>query len=224
MEISQVAYERVSAETHHSEEGEDTSFSYQRESLTITGFSQESSRVDLSQPTPDEVAEEPQPLPEVPAYRLSEEDAQRLRDTLQNELLSYKEQIIKHFIEQNGGTVQDSEPVENDPEVAALEARMPDYWSAENTAQRIVDFATSFLSAFEGENSEFFSIIRGAIEDGIGEAKALLGNLPGPVGKLIDKTHRLVFEKLDAVEAQLKADSKPQPDQPAAEESISLVA
>jgi hypothetical protein len=140
---------------------------------------------------------------------LSPEEGEELRKQLKQELIDYKEEIIKSFVEAHGGDWKKA-GVENtdDAEVAELESKMPEYWNAENTSQRIVDFATSFLSAFEGEDkSEFFKKIRAAIQDGFDQALGELGQLPGAVGKLVDKTHRLVYEKLDAFEAQFMAEA-----------------
>ncbi len=131
---------------------------------------------------------------------LTPEEGEKLRKSLKDELVSYKEEIIKSFIEANGGTWNDINETVSDTEVEELEAKMPEYWSAENTAQRIVDFATSFFSNYKGDPSEFVQKIRSAIEDGFGQALSELGELPGPVGKLINKTHKLVFEKLDQFE------------------------
>src|SRR3989339_152790 len=125
--------------------------------------------------------------------------------------MDYKKQIIRAFIKSQGGEVTPEE----DPEVAALEAKMPEYWNADNTSQRIVDFATSFLSSFSGENSEFFKTIKGAIEEGFKQAKDILGNLPGPVGKLIQKTYDLTMQKLDKYEQDLAAQNTQQSVQPA---------
>ena len=75
---------------------------------------------------------------------------------------------------------------------------LPDYWSADKTAQRIVDFATSFLSAFKGSGDEFLSTMKDAIEKGFSQAKDISGDLPSPIGKLVEKTHALVNDKIDA--------------------------
>ncbi|MBL8026907.1 MAG: DUF5610 domain-containing protein [Fibrobacteres bacterium] len=138
---------------------------------------------------------------------LTPEEGEKLRSSLKQELIDYKEELLKKFVEANGGDWKDIDPTTGevtDEDVTALEAQMPEYWSAENTAQRIVDFATSFFSSYEGEDAaEFFKKARAAIEDGFGQALKELGELPGVVGKLIDKTHRLISEKLDAFEKQV---------------------
>jgi hypothetical protein len=75
---------------------------------------------------------------------------------------------------------------------------LPEYWNAENTSQRIVDFATSFLSAFKGRGEEFLSMMKDAIDQGFSQAKDMFGDVPNAVGQLTDKTHALVMDKLDA--------------------------
>jgi hypothetical protein len=152
-------------------------------------------------------------------YLMSPEQAEKFRTGLKNELLAYKEQLIKSITDPNG--VQSAKPGE-DAEVSALEAAMPEYWNAENTSQRIVDFATSFLSSFDGENSDFFKRIKAAIEDGFKQAKDALGNLPGPVGKLVSKTYDLTMDKLDKIEREASGGNS-QSAQPA-QESFSAVA
>lgn len=150
-------------------------------------------------------------------YLLSPEEASRFRNQLKQELFDYKEALIKSLVESKGGKFQTVNipgvPAGGD-EVADLEALMPEYWSAENTSQRIVDFATSFFSAFEGEASDFFKTIKEAIKEGFGQAKDQLGELPGTVGKLVNKTFDLTMEKLDAYErevaAQKTAEQQPQ--------------
>jgi hypothetical protein len=75
---------------------------------------------------------------------------------------------------------------------------LPEYWNAENTSQRIVDFATSFLSAFKGSGADFLNTIKDAIDQGFSQAKDMFGDVPDAVGQLTDKTHALVMDKLDA--------------------------
>jgi len=130
-------------------------------------------------------------------YQMSPEQAEKFRKGLNDELLRYKELLIKSITDPDG--ILDTE---QDDEVAALEAKMPEYWNADNTSQRIVDFAASFLSSFEGENSEFFKRIKAAIEEGFKQAKDMLGELPGAVGGLVQKTYDMTMDKLDAIERE----------------------
>lgn len=79
-------------------------------------------------------------------------------------------------------------------------ADVPEYWNAENTSDRLVDFAMSFRSlANDLDDESYVNTIRNAIEEGFKQAKATLGNLPGPSGKLFNDTYNLTMEKLDKV-------------------------
>jgi hypothetical protein len=157
---------------------------------------------------------------------LTPEEGEKLRTRLKIELFSYKEALIKSLFK--GGDHKPLEAIqipEEDLEIKDLEAKIPVYWNAENTSQRIVDFATSFLSAFKGESSEFFKTIKGAIETGFKAAKDMLGELPGPVGKLIDKTYRLTMEKLGNIEQQTASAPNPvQAENSSAKPNIDVVA
>ncbi len=75
------------------------------------------------------------------------------------------------------------------------EIQVPEYWNAENTSQRIVDFATSF---FQGEGgSEYGKMMIEAVKKGFEEANQILGDLPGGVGELASETQALTLQKLD---------------------------
>ncbi|HON12136.1 MAG TPA: DUF5610 domain-containing protein, partial [Chitinispirillaceae bacterium] len=77
------------------------------------------------------------------------------------------------------------------------EIEVPEYWNAENTSQRIVDFATSFFDSFKGAGIDFLNTIKAAIEKGFSEARGMLGAVPKSVSDLTDRTYELVMEKLD---------------------------
>lgn len=125
----------------------------------------------------------------------STDDMNKIIDFLKQQFQSMREELIKSFIESQGGQVADtSTPVQTGKTQAAA---VPEYWNAENTSQRIVDFATQFLDAFKGSGSEFLTAIKNAIDDGFKQAKDLLGNLPDNVNTLVSDTHDLVMQKLD---------------------------
>lgn len=80
------------------------------------------------------------------------------------------------------------------------------YFSPENTANRIYNFATSFYETFlagtgkedsEASRQEYKDIIGSAIDEGFGQALDILGDLPDEVSSQIQTTHDLIFEKLD---------------------------
>lgn len=83
--------------------------------------------------------------------------------------------------------------------------QLQNYFSPENTAQRILDVATSFfgiseIAKAEGDNEasrqKFADFIGGAINEGFRLARDILGDLPDEVSTGIEKTHSLVFTGL----------------------------
>ncbi|MDO5575779.1 MAG: DUF5610 domain-containing protein [Fibrobacter sp.] len=80
-----------------------------------------------------------------------------------------------------------------------------DYWNAENTSQRIVDFAVSFFGSFKGSSEEYLETIKDAISKGFSQAKEMLGELPDSVTELTNSTYDLVMEKLDTWFAGIKS-------------------
>lgn len=117
-----------------------------------------------------------------------------------NELMSHvKDQItqkgewmIKKFDEKHGEKSNDVENSESEPVL-----NIPEYWNAQNTSGRIVDFSISFFGSFKGTKEEFYSRVKNAIEDGFNQAKEILGKLPSQVADLTDQTYDLVMKKLD---------------------------
>lgn len=106
-----------------------------------------------------------------------------------------------------------TEGTENADGADAL-AAVNEYFNPENTAQRIVDFAASFFSAFSGNHADetdtgklqndFTKLMRDAIEQGFQEARAMLGDFyeqdtPGFITDTIGQTYDLVQQKLDAL-------------------------
>ncbi len=81
-----------------------------------------------------------------------------------------------------------------------------EYWTPENTAQRIVDGSTAFFTAFQAANPDlegealvdrFIDVVGGGVTQGFEEAKGLLGDmkvLEGSIADNIDKTYALVQE------------------------------
>lgn len=90
-----------------------------------------------------------------------------------------------------------------DNEVAA---EVPEEWNADNTSQRIVDFALSFRSQASGlTDEEYIDQVRSAIQQGFKLAKEDLGGLPGPSAKLFNDTYDAAMKKLDKVLADWNA-------------------
>jgi len=136
------------------------------------------------------------------------DDLRKLMEYVKDTLVSLKEEIMKGFVESHGGEYKETEIDET--EVAELEAAMPEYWNAENTSQRIVDFATSFFPLSKMSPEDYMTMMKEAIDLGFGQAKDESGELPSAVEGLMSKTHRLVMEKLQAW-----ADSMATPEQTA---------
>ena len=112
---------------------------------------------------------------------------------VRDQFMSLQQRLIESFIRSTGGEV-----AEETKTVEVKAAQVPDYWNAENTSQRIVDFATAFYASFEGQGEEFLDRIRSAIEEGFSQARHMMGSVPGPVAKLTSDTYELVMAKLDA--------------------------
>ena len=107
-------------------------------------------------------------------------------------MIDLKKDLLKSLIRKEGEDVQDNSEIPEENEL-----KIPEYWNAENTSQRIVDFATSFFKIFKGQGEEFLDSIKGAIEKGFSEARDALGELPDQISGLIGNTHDLVIKKLN---------------------------
>jgi hypothetical protein len=126
----------------------------------------------------------------------SSESWQKIIDEIKDEYIKMKGAIVdKMFGGNEDKTQQVSDPRAFD-ETKAISG-LPDYWNAENTSQRIVDFAVSFAGMFQGGDDKFVTMIKDAIEKGFSQAKDILGKMPDAVGKLTDKTYALVMDKID---------------------------
>jgi|GEM_PF-1179500 hypothetical protein len=133
----------------------------------------------------------------------SPDDWKKIIESIKDEYSKMKGQIVSALFGKDdtaqpggamsSGTVEDPKAFDETKAIPGL----PDYWSADKTAQRIVDFATSFLSEFKGNGDEFVGMIKDAIEKGFSQAKDIFGDMPGPIDKLTAKTHALVMDKID---------------------------
>jgi hypothetical protein len=126
----------------------------------------------------------------------SSEDWQKIIDQIKDEYVKMKGSIVTTMFGGSDGKAQEVSDPRKFDESKAIPG-LPEYWNAENTSQRIVDFATSFIGMFDGSDTEFVSMIKDAIEKGFSQAKDVLGNMPDEVSKLTDKTHALVMDKID---------------------------
>lgn len=115
-------------------------------------------------------------------------------EKIKDEFLSLKQAIIQKFIESLGGEMVDETEEAEYEEIEGL----PEYWNAENTSQRIVDFATSFYELAESTGKEYYEMMHNAIEEGFNQAMNMLGELPDEVNDLSHRTYELALEKLEA--------------------------
>lgn len=120
-------------------------------------------------------------------------------ENIKEQYLALQERIISRILDGiDGGNrepkVEEDAPASSTTEIPGL----PEYWNAENTSQRIVDFATSFYGLTESAGQDFYELMVGAIEEGFSQARGLLGKLPGAVDNLVTETHELTLQKLEA--------------------------
>jgi hypothetical protein len=122
----------------------------------------------------------------------SQEDIGKVIDFIKKEYEEMKSAVLKEFLKKMGGTIDETPETD-----AKKELNIPEFWNAENTSQRIVDFALQFYDGFQGVGEDFLQTIKDAIEKGFQEARDMLGELPDPVSGLITDTYDLVMQKLD---------------------------
>lgn len=89
-----------------------------------------------------------------------------------------------------------------------------EYWTPENTAKRIIEGSSAFLSGFQSAHPElegealidrFMDVIGGGISQGFTEAKGILGDLDvlkGDIADNIESTYSLVQDGLQAFRNQ----------------------
>jgi len=89
-------------------------------------------------------------------------------------------------------------------------ADVPEEWNADNTSQRIVDFAMQFRDAAKQSgmsDEDFMAQIKSAVQDGFRLAKNDLQDLPSSVAKLFNDTYQSTMDKLDKVLASWKSET-----------------
>lgn len=91
-------------------------------------------------------------------------------------------------------------------DVEALSNSMQDYFSPKNTANRILDFATSFFELSdaykkngdtEAARNEFAEMMKDAVQKGFDQALGSLGKLDQKTQDSIDETHDLIWKGFD---------------------------
>jgi hypothetical protein len=137
-------------------------------------------------------------------------DLQGDLEQLQNSVTTVSEQI-KVQLEQYYGLRNEEGDSSTDifypPEDSSAEDII-DFFSPENTANRILGFTTSFFDDYLGNHEDeseeenvngFTSLIGDAIKKGFEEAEEILGDFDqlGEIGETIQKTYQLVLEGLE---------------------------
>ncbi|MGL1903083.1 MAG: hypothetical protein OCC49_13165 [Fibrobacterales bacterium] len=92
-------------------------------------------------------------------------------------------------------------------------AEVPEFWNAENTAQRLVDFAMSFKGVAGIEDDvEYITEIRDAVEEGFRQAKGIIGTVDDSTHRLYNDTFELTMKKFDDLLAEASGPTQiPQP-------------
>jgi hypothetical protein len=134
----------------------------------------------------------------VDGANLSDKDWKALVDNIKQQYQKMREDMIRKFMDgvdgKIDGSTDESAPASTDQQIPGL----PEYWNAENTSQRIVDFALQFAGAFQGGDEEFMKAIKAAVDEGFKQAGDLFGDMPDAVSNLVSNTHDLVMKKFDA--------------------------
>lgn len=120
--------------------------------------------------------------------------------SIRNELDKLHKNVVKQFFERltgkessSGKKAEKTSEGVNDAEIADV----PEYWSAESTSLRIFEFSISFSGVSGLSDEEFAKKIRAAIDEGFAQARGMMGDVPGPVNNLVDKTYDLTMKKID---------------------------
>jgi len=130
--------------------------------------------------------------------------------TLQNSVRTVYDQV-KQQLQEYYGLSSDEEAIADSAMLPPEDASAQDlveFFSPENTASRIVDFATNFLGAYQGNHpddsendqvNQFTTMIGEAIKQGFDEAEDILGSFDelGEIGDNIQKTYDLVLTGLE---------------------------
>ena len=88
-------------------------------------------------------------------------------------------------------------------------AEVPEYWNADNTSQRIVDFAMSFFDVSDMDKKEYILKVRDAVVEGYEQAKDMLGVMPDGSANLFNDTYSLTMEKFDKLLEELEEEESP---------------
>ena len=127
------------------------------------------------------------------------DDMKQLIDFIKNSYDAFKKDVLNGFLKSIGMGPAESTPLETKVITESSDKlEIPEYWNSENTSQRIVDFAVSFISLYEGSDEDYIEMIKGAIKDGFAQARDLMGTLSDEVSALVNDTYALTMDKLDS--------------------------
>jgi len=131
----------------------------------------------------------------------------QIRSKLMESIIQAKDALMKAGVEfakyNEDSILYDLSGLKDGDKIQA--ADVPEYWNADNTSQRIVDFAMSFRGlAPELSDEEYINKMRAAVEQGYKLAKKDLGGLPGPSAKLFNDTYSLTMKKFDDLMEQAR--------------------
>ena len=167
---------------------------YSSNSLSLTYTSKDGDSVSFSM----ESVEYSKSILEVSAEG-DKEDMDKLIDYIKQSFDAFKKEVLNSFLKSIGVETSESEEANTTEAIEKTDMlEIPEYWNAENTSQRIVDFALSFFDLYEGSGDEFLTMIKNAIDEGFNQARELMGELPEEVADLVDDTYSLAMEKLEA--------------------------
>ncbi|MEW6238803.1 MAG: DUF5610 domain-containing protein [Candidatus Omnitrophota bacterium] len=160
----------------------------------------------------------------IPAAKTSQGDAVILSSDLNSDPAALKEAIdvvydqVKSQLQKYYGQTAANAPdaVENadiTPSENASAQELMEFFSPENTSQRIVGFATGFFGAYlqnhqdasrEDKVNGFSDLIGGAVQQGFQEAEKILGHFDnlGEIGANIKKTYNLVMQGIEEFRQQ----------------------
>lgn len=169
---------------------------YSRDSLSIEYTSKDGDSVSLSL----EQVNYQKTMIQSNGQAISDEDMKKIVEEITKAFVEMKSNAMKKLMDGLDGKIDASNQVDATAETAAPALQIPEYWNAENTSQRIVDFATSFYETAKanGFGEQFLSMIKDAVDQGFSQAKDLMKTLPDTTAQLVNDTHSLIMAKLDA--------------------------
>ncbi len=124
------------------------------------------------------------------------EDFEKIREKSNNDIEAFKKFIDKIFSYQGNHAIKSSKTIstieikiktENVEETENNENKITGYWGAEETSQRILDFAKKI----SGDNPEKFNLLLNSFKEGFEEAKKCFG---GELPEVCNETYDLVIK------------------------------